>query len=145
MTRTMTQPTLSSMDLFTARQHEQLLMFHHAETGLRGAIALHSTRRGPALGGTRWRPYPTTEAGVLDVLRLSEAMTYKAAVAGLPLGGGKAVLFADGKEQDAPCRKERLLAYGRIIEGLGGAFITVEDANTTVDDMTIVRRMTRHP
>ena len=81
---------------------------------------------------------------MLDALRLAEAMTYKAAVAGLPLGGGKAVLFADGREQDPAVREARLLAYGRVIEQLGGMYITAEDANTTMADMAVIRRATRH-
>lgn len=136
--------TDAALDILAKRNHERLVVFHNPATDLRGAIALHSTKRGPALGGTRLRRYSSTEAGVLDVLALSEAMTYKAAVAGLPLGGGKAVLFADGKESDPSIRTARLMAYGRIIEGLDGAFVTAEDANTTVADMVTLRRVTRH-
>lgn len=140
----MKSPELSALELLAKRKHERLVVFHDPATDLRGAIALHSTRRGPALGGTRLRRYASLEEGVLDVLRLSEAMTYKAAVAGLPLGGGKAVLFADGKERDTTIRTARLMAYGRVIEGLGGAFVTAEDANTTMADMVTLRRATKH-
>src|SRR5579859_3989312 len=122
---------LSPLRFLADHKHERLVIFHDPATDLRGAIALHSTKRGPALGGTRLRCYASIEEGVLDVLRLSEAMTYKAAVAGLPLGGGKAVLFADGKEHDPEIRTARLLAYGRVIAGLGGVYVTAEDANTT--------------
>lgn len=124
------------------RGHERLHVFFDAATGLRGAIAMHSSKRGPATGGTRLRPYATTDEGILDVLRLSEAMTYKAAVAGLPLGGGKAVLFADGKESDPELRAARFHAYGRIIDELGGRFITAEDVNTTLQDMARIKEIT---
>lgn len=140
----MTSSIPHALDYLTEHKHERLLVFHERDTGLRGAIALHSTKRGPALGGTRLRTYATTEEGILDVVRLSEAMTYKAAVARLPLGGGKAVLFADGKEHDPALRTARFLAYGRIIEELGGSFITAEDANTSVSDMGVVKRTTSH-
>lgn len=140
----MKSQTDTALGVLAQRQHERLVVFHDPATDLRGAIALHSTKRGPALGGTRLRRYASVEEGVLDVLALSEAMTYKAAVAGLPLGGGKAVLFADGKESDPDVRTARLLAYGRIIEGLGGAFVTAEDANTTVADMVTLRRATKY-
>jgi leucine dehydrogenase len=134
----------SPFDFLAAQGHERLVIFHDPATDLRGAIAIHSTVRGPALGGTRLRAYARMEEGVLDALRLAEAMTYKAAVAGLPLGGGKAVLFADGREQDPAVREARLLAYGRVIEQLGGMYITAEDANTTMADMAVIRRATRH-
>jgi leucine dehydrogenase len=134
----------SALDFLAKHKHERLVVFADAATGLRGAIALHSTKRGPALGGTRLRHYASTEEGVLDVVRLAEAMTYKAAVAGLPLGGGKAVLFADGKEDDPEIRTARLLAYGRVLEDLGGTYITAEDANTSVADMVTLRRVTKH-
>lgn len=124
------------------RGHERLLIFHDPTTGLHGAIALHSTTRGPATGGTRLRAYPSTADGILDVLRLSEAMTYKAAVAGLPLGGGKAVLFADGREADPEVRAARMRAYGRVIDELGGRFITAEDVNTTLADMATIKQVT---
>ncbi len=137
----------SSIDPLTfqrERGHERLLVFSDAATGLQGAIALHSTKRGPALGGTRLRAYTSPAEGVMDVLRLAEAMTYKAAVAGLPLGGGKAVLFADGQENDPEIRQARLRAYGRIIEELGGRYITAEDVNTTMADMQTLRQVTKH-
>ncbi|HEX6817419.1 MAG TPA: amino acid dehydrogenase [Ktedonobacterales bacterium] len=124
--------------------HERLVVFSDAATGLRGAIALHNTTLGPAIGGTRLRAYASPAEGILDVLRLSEAMTFKAAVAGLPHGGGKAVIFADGMEEDAAIREARLRAYGRIIDELGGRYITAEDVNTTMADMQIIRRVTPH-
>lgn len=136
--------TPGALEFLATQRHERLVIFHDPATELRGAIAIHNTVRGPALGGTRLRAYDCFEEGVLDALRLAEAMSYKAAVAGLPLGGGKAVIFADGRERDPAIREARLLAYGRIIEGLGGMYITAEDANTTMADMAIIRRATRH-
>lgn len=135
---------LAPLTFLADHQHERLVIFHDPATDLRGAIAIHSTKRGPALGGTRLRYYASIEEGVLDVLRLAEAMTYKAAVAGLPLGGGKAVLFADGNESDPKIRTARLRAYGRVIAGLGGAYVTAEDVNTTVADMVTLRRETHY-
>jgi leucine dehydrogenase len=140
----MTSPVTSPMTFLAEHGHERLVVFYDAATELHGAIALHSTRLGPALGGTRLRAYATLDEGILDALRLAEAMTYKAAVAGLPLGGGKAVLFADGREGDAALRAARFLAYGRVIESLGGAFATAEDANTTIADMACLKQVTNY-
>ncbi len=88
-------------------KHEQVVSYFDDETGLRAFIALHSTRRGPATGGVRLWHYERAQDALLDALRLSEAMSYKAALAGLPLGGGKAVILADGKERDAALRAAR--------------------------------------
>jgi leucine dehydrogenase len=142
--QTMNLAPSQAFDFLTEHEHERLLVFYDRATGLRGAIALHSTRRGPAMGGTRLRTYASLDEGIQDALRLSEAMTYKAAVAGLPVGGGKGVLLADGQEQDPAVREARFQAYGRIIEELGGRFVTAEDANTSPEDMVWVKRQTRH-
>jgi leucine dehydrogenase len=123
--------------------HEQVITCVDRESGLRAIIALHNTRRGPAMGGTRLWTYASGEDALRDVLRLSEGMTYKAAVAGLPLGGGKAVILADGQERDPQVRTARLLAYGRCVDGLQGRFITAEDVGTTPADMLVIRRATR--
>jgi leucine dehydrogenase len=125
-------------------KHEQVVSYFDDETGLRAFIALHSTRRGPAVGGARLWQYESAQDALLDVLRLSEGMTYKAALADLPLGGGKTVILADGKEQDAAIRAARFQALGRYIEALGGRYITAEDVGTTMADMTQVRRATRY-
>ena len=120
--------------------HEQVVYGNDPASGLRCIIAIHSTRLGPSLGGTRFRAYDTEEEALVDVLRLSRAMTYKAACAGLDLGGGKAVIIGDPEE----VRSEALLrAYGRIVESLGGRYITACDVGTTPDDMTMVARETR--
>ena len=120
--------------------HEEVVYFNDPSSGLRAIIAIHSTALGPALGGTRFYPYASADAALQDVLRLSRGMTYKAAAAGLDLGGGKAVIIGDPKR----LKSEGLLrAYGRFIESLGGRYITAEDVGTTRDDVDMVRRETR--
>ncbi len=125
-------------------EHEELVTCYDRTSGLRALIAIHNTTLGPSLGGTRLWQYDNSEAAILDVLRLSEGMTYKAAVAGLPLGGGKSVIMADGKEQDSQIRSARLEAFGRMVERLGGRYIAAEDVGTTTDDILTVRRITKH-
>ncbi|MFP3883132.1 MAG: Glu/Leu/Phe/Val family dehydrogenase [Actinomycetota bacterium] len=120
--------------------HEQILHGYDKVSGLKAIIAIHSTALGPALGGTRFFPYESEENAVEDVLRLSKGMTYKAAAAGLDLGGGKAVIIGDPRQ----IKSERLFrAYGRIVDSLQGRYITAEDVGTTTEDMDVVRRETR--
>jgi len=127
-------------DRIGADDYEQVVFCHDRRTGLRAIVAVHSTRLGPALGGTRFYPYPTEAAGLEDVLRLARGMTYKAAAAGLDLGGGKAVIFGD----PARDKSEALMrAYARYVDALGGRYITAEDVGTTQTDMDLVRRETR--
>jgi leucine dehydrogenase len=123
------------------RGHEGVWFASDPHTGLRAIVAVHSTVLGPALGGTRIRPYHSETEALVDVLRLSEAMTYKAAAAGLPLGGGKAVIIADPAVDKTP---ELLTAYGRAVDRLGGCYLTAEDVGTTVADLEIVARATSH-
>ena len=119
--------------------HEQLVLFADESTGLRGAIAIHDTTLGPAIGGLRIWPHPTEAAGILDVLRLAEAMTYKSAAAGLDLGGGKAIVIGD----PATCKTEALLrAVGRQVDSLDGRYITTEDVGTTTADMERIHQET---
>ncbi len=119
--------------------HEQVVYGHDPVSGLKAIIAIHSTALGPALGGTRFFPYETEAAALHDVLRLSKGMTYKAAAAGLDLGGGKAVIIGD----PAVDKSERLLrAYGRIVDSLQGRYITAEDVGTTTTDIDLIRRET---
>lgn len=126
-------------------RHQELHFVHDQATGLRGIIAIHSTVRGPALGGTRLWHYANTEKALIDVLCLSEGMTYKAATVALPLGGGKAVIMADGKEaHDPDLRAARLEAFAAFVERLDGRFITAEDVGTTTDDIVVMRRHTSH-
>jgi leucine dehydrogenase len=124
--------------------HEQVESYFDRATGLRAWIAIHSTRLGPALGGARLWKYASQQDALLDVLRLSEGMTYKAAVAGLSHGGGKTVILADGQEQNPDVRAARFRALGRFIEELGGRYITAEDVGTTTADMVEIRRSTRY-
>lgn len=120
--------------------HEQVVFGHDEATGLKCIIAVHSTALGPSLGGTRFHPYPDDDAALTDVLRLSRAMSYKAACAGLDLGGGKAVIIGD-PETD---KSEPLLrAYGRIVESLRGRYVTACDVGTYPNDMVVVSRETR--
>jgi valine dehydrogenase (NAD+) len=121
--------------------HEEVVFCHDAETGLRAIIAVHSTQLGPALGGVRFRPYASEDEALEDVLALSRAMTYKAAVAGLDLGGGKAVILGD----PARTKTEALLrAYARHVERLGGCYLTAEDVGTTQADMDLMRQETSY-
>jgi valine dehydrogenase (NAD+) len=118
---------------------EQLAFCHDAATGLQAIIAIHSTVLGPALGGTRFRPYVTEADAVADVCRLARGMTYKHAVSGLDCGGGKAVILGDPRT----LRSEPLLrSYARFIDGLAGRYLTAEDVGTTQADMDLIRRET---
>ncbi|MBA2528415.1 MAG: Glu/Leu/Phe/Val dehydrogenase [Euzebyales bacterium] len=120
--------------------HEQVVFGNDSETGLRCIVAIYSTALGPALGGTRFYPYATESEALVDVLRLSKAMAYKAACAGLDLGGGKAVIIGD----PTTAKTEALLrAYGRIVESLGGRYVTACDVGTYPADLSIVARETR--
>lgn len=119
--------------------HEQVVFVNQPESGLKGIIAIHSTVLGPALGGTRMWPYESEDAALEDVLRLSRGMSYKAAAAGLNLGGGKAVIIGNSKTD----KNEKLFrVFGRFIQGLGGRYITAEDVGTTIRDMEWVRMET---
>ncbi len=123
-------------------RHEQLSFWSEPEAGYQGIIAIHDTARGPALGGTRFWRYADSAAAMTDALRLSRGMTYKAAVAGVALGGGKSVILDSGAR---PVNREALFrAHGRAVESLGGRYITSEDVGTSVDDMEHVRQETRH-
>ena len=132
------------MDVFNEMQkwgHEQLVFSHEPSCGYFGIIAIHDTTLGPALGGTRVWQYDSHEAAIRDALRLSRGMTYKSAVAGLNLGGGKAVIIADPKRAD---RESLFRAHGRFVESLGGRYITAEDVGTSPTDMEFVKRETKH-
>ncbi|BBY66012.1 Glu/Leu/Phe/Val family dehydrogenase [Mycolicibacterium helvum] len=121
--------------------HEQVVFGCDEPSGLRAIIGIHSTKLGPALGGTRFYPYRSEQEALSDVLRLSRGMTYKAAVAGLRLGGGKAVIIGD---PDRIKTTELLEAHGRFIDTLGGRYITAGDVGTTSEDMDIIGRQTTH-
>lgn len=115
--------------------HEQVVFCHNKDAGLKAIIAIHNTTLGPALGGMRMWPYATEQEAIEDVLRLSRGMTYKAAVAGLNLGGGKSVIIGDPRKD----KSEALFrAFGRFIESLHGRYITAEDVGIDVNDMEYV-------
>jgi leucine dehydrogenase len=126
------------MELFSYLQkydYEQVVFCHDAAAGLRAVIAIHDTTLGPALGGCRMWTYASEEEAVLDALRLARGMTYKAAVAGLNLGGGKTVVIGDPRRD----KSEALFrALGRFIHSLSGRYITAEDVGTTVHDMDLI-------
>jgi leucine dehydrogenase len=128
-------------DELARRDHEQVVFCRDEASGLRAVIGIHNTVLGPALGGCRMYPYKSEQEAVVDVLRLARGMTYKAAVAGLNLGGGKAVIIGDPKKD----KSERLFrALGRFIEGMGGRYITAEDAGTSMRDMEYMRMETNY-
>jgi leucine dehydrogenase len=128
-------------DLLAEHDHEQVVFFYEPSCGYRGIIAIHDTALGPALGGTRFWNYATDAEALIDVLRLSRGMTFKAAVAGLNLGGGKAVIIGDNKTTH---REMVMRAHGRAVESLGGRYITAEDVGTSVEDMDYIHMETGH-
>ncbi len=121
--------------------HEGVHFFNDPATGLRAIVAIHSTALGPAAGGCRMWSYASDEDALTDALRLSRGMSYKNAVAGLPLGGGKAVILRDPRHPPTPALFE---AFGRAVEQLGGRYITAEDVGVSVGDMEAVARSTRY-
>jgi leucine dehydrogenase len=132
------------MDLFESMRglgHEQVVFCHEPSCGYLGIIAIHDTTLGPALGGTRFWQYTSFTEAVTDALRLARGMTYKAAAAGLNLGGGKAVIVGDNKTAD---RELLFRAHGRFVDTLNGRYITAEDIGTSPADMEFVRRETNH-
>ncbi|MFJ6844138.1 Leu/Phe/Val dehydrogenase [Streptomyces griseoluteus] len=120
--------------------HEQVVLCQDRATGLKAVIAIHSTALGPALGGTRFHPYPNEAAAVADALQLARGMSYKNALAGLDHGGGKAVIIGDPARDRT---EELLLAYGRMVASLGGRYVTACDVGTYVADMDVVARECR--
>ncbi len=120
--------------------HERVVFCSNPEVGLQAIIAIHSTVLGPSLGGCRMLPYSSVDEALTDVLRLARGMTYKAAAAGLNLGGGKAVILGDPKKQ----KSEGLFrAFGGFVDSLGGHYITAEDSGTDTDDMELILAETR--
>ena len=127
------------MDAF-AEDHEQLILRHDPNTGLKAVFAIHSTHLGPAAGGCRRWQYADTASAVTDALRLSKSMTYKNALAGLPFGGGKSVILGDAQ----PITNAQLEVFGAWVEALGGRYVTAEDVGMRVADMRVVRRRTQY-
>ncbi len=128
-------------ELIGEHDHEQVSVWHDGDAGYSGVIAIHNTALGPALGGTRMWRYENDLEALIDVLRLSRGMTYKAAVAGLNLGGGKSVIVNDPKAKN---RKPIFQAHGRHVDSLGGRYITAEDVGTSPGDMEYIREETEH-
>ncbi len=129
---------LTQMGVF---DHEQVVFCNDNTTGLKAIIAIHNTTLGPALGGTRMWPYATEAEALTDVLRLSRGMTYKAAVAGLNLGGGKAVIIGDSRKDKNEAMMRR---FGKFVNSLGGKYITAEDVGIGTRDMEYVHMETKH-
>ena len=128
-------------DTIAEMGHEQIAICHDQSSGYRGIIAIHNTTLGPALGGTRFWNYDNDEAAIIDALRLARGMTYKNAVAGLNLGGGKAVILGDNRTTN---REMTFRAHGRFVESLGGRYITAEDVGTSPGDMDYVHMETEY-
>jgi leucine dehydrogenase len=128
-------------DTLAEMGHEEVVMASDPSCGYRGIIAVHSTALGPALGGTRFWQYDSDEAAVTDALRLSRGMTYKNAVAGLDLGGGKSVIIGDNRTSN---REAIFRAHGRFVESLCGSYKTPEDVGTGTADMDFVHMETEH-
>ncbi|MEO9600451.1 Glu/Leu/Phe/Val dehydrogenase dimerization domain-containing protein [Parasphingorhabdus sp.] len=128
-------------DLPDFDDHEAVHFFHDAATGLSAIVALHSTHLGPGAGGTRFWHYENRETAVTDALRLSRGMSFKNAMAGLPLGGGKAVILADRNRTKTP---EMLAAFGRMIDSLDGQYVTAEDVGMTAADMVALTEETQY-
>jgi leucine dehydrogenase len=128
-------------DTIASMGHEQLVICNDSSAGYRGIIAIHSTTLGPALGGTRFWQYANDDEAIVDALRLARGMTYKNAVAGLNLGGGKSVIIGNNKTAD---REMIFRAHGRFVESLGGRYITAEDVGTSTADMDFVHMETKN-
>lgn len=126
--------------------YEQIVYMYDRNSGLKGAICIHNTTLGPALGGTRVWEYEAEDDAILDVLRLARGMTKKAACAGLNLGGGKAVIIGNSKKlrTDTVRREAFWRSFGRYVDSLGGRYITAEDVGTTPEDMNLVKMETNH-
>lgn len=132
---------MNIFERMVGRDHEELVFVQDRAAGLRAIISVHSTVLGPALGGLRMWPYAAEAEAIYDVLRLAEAMTYKAAASNLKLGGGKAVIIGDPRTDKTPAL---FRAMGRAIEKLGGRYITAEDVGTSVEDMAYIGEATKH-
>lgn len=127
---------MATLDAMSHEGHEQVLYWNDPAAGLRAIIAIHSTLLGPALGGCRMHDYRTEAEALADVLRLSRGMTYKAAAAGVPLGGGKSVIIGDPRRD----KSDRLLhSFGRFVDTLGGRYTASEDVGTSQEDLGVMR------
>lgn len=132
---------MTVFDEIAKKDHEQVIFCYNKEANLKAIIGIHNTTLGPALGGTRMWMYASETDALIDVLRLSRGMTYKAAVAGLNLGGGKAVIIGDPHKDKT---ESMFRSFGRFVDGLAGRYITAEDVGTSVEDMEWVRMETKY-
>ena len=144
--KTANSPVTKSKDILSIKKiivsgHENVVYCEDKDTGLKAIIAIHDTTLGPALGGTRMWNYSSKEDALNDVLRLSRGMTYKAAISGLKLGGGKAVIIGDSKTQKD---KKLMCKFGQFVDSLNGRYITAEDVGMSTKDMEYVRSETKH-
>ena len=128
-------------EIITNTDHEQVLIGRDTDCGYHGIIAIHSTAFGPAVGGTRFWNYDSEAEALTDALRLSRGMTYKTAMAGLPLGGGKSIIIGNNAARN---RNALLRAHGRFVDTLQGRYVTAEDVGTSPADMEIVRLETKY-
>jgi len=137
----LTRNKISVFEELTRHSHEQIVYCHDEPTGLKAIIGIHDTTLGPSLGGTRMWPYQSEREALFDVLRLSRGMTFKAAITGLNVGGGKAVIIGDAEK----IKNEALMRrFGRFIDSLGGKYITAEDVNMKTRDMQYIAMETKH-
>lgn len=134
--------TKSVLEACAARGHEQVVFFNYPDVGLKAIVAIHDTTLGPALGGCRMRLYQNDEHALDDVMRLSEGMTYKSALAGLPLGGGKSIIIADPTIMEG--REALLQKFGECLNALSGRYITAEDMGTSVRDIMAIRAKSKY-
>jgi leucine dehydrogenase len=128
-------------DLLAQYGYGELHFARDAATGMQAIIAIHDTRLGPSLGGCRFIHYDTEQEAIIDALRLARGMTYKAAITGLDLGGGKSVIIKPRQEFD---RTALFRAFGKFVDDLGGHYITAEDSGTSLEDMDVIRTATKH-
>jgi leucine dehydrogenase len=137
----MPREKIGVFDQIEAMEHEQLVVCYDKATGLKAIVAIHNTTLGPALGGTRMWQYKNEQEAITDVLRLSRGMTFKNAISGLNLGGGKAVIIGDAQTQKTEAFMRR---FGRFINGLGGRYVTAEDVNIRTSDIEYIAMETRY-
>ncbi len=129
----------SLFSTFTQLRFGEIHLKHDESSGMMAIIAIHSTRLGPALGGCRFRAYPTVDLAIIDAMRLAQGMSYKAAISNLPLGGGKSVII---HAPQTPDRTQLFRSFGKFVHELGGRYIAAEDSGTSVEDMDVIRTVT---
>lgn len=141
MNKPSTESDVKFLNDVSKRGHEQVVVFNYPNVGLKAIVAIHNTVLGPSLGGCRMRIYQNESQALDDALRLSEGMTYKSSIAGLDLGGGKCCMLVDPNIKNG--RRELFLKFGECLNNLNGRYITAEDMGTCVDDVMIMREVSR--